>query len=316
MSQDAYQEVTDRILELWEAGEATGDDWLVPWAMAAGEGLPVNVSTGRPYRGSNILLCWATAVERGYVSNQWGTVKQWNNQGLKVMRRPEDWPRNRLWGSRIVWTSEYLRKLREGEDPTGDDVVQTDKGPRKKSRALKLWTVFNGEQVEGYERPEVETLTELERIEEGDRYVAATGAKIKWGGAVAAYTPHNDLIRLPRMERYEEIEPFYSTSAHELAHWSGHHDRLDRATLYTPESDVEGCAFEELVAELSAAFQCARLGIEPRARTDHAEYVAHWVKRLRDDKKAIVSAASKASDATDFLFDLAGEPVEREEVAA
>jgi antirestriction protein ArdC len=58
---------------------------------------------------------------------------------------------------------------------------------------------------------------------------------------------------------------------------------------------------EELVAELGAAFLCADLGIANTPRPDHAAYISHWLTVLKADKKAIFTAASKASQAVDYL---------------
>ena len=58
---------------------------------------------------------------------------------------------------------------------------------------------------------------------------------------------------------------------------------------------------EELIAELGAAFLCADLGITDEPRADHAQYLTTWLSVLKADKKAIFTAASKASEAAAFL---------------
>jgi antirestriction protein ArdC len=58
-----------------------------------------------------------------------------------------------------------------------------------------------------------------------------------------------------------------------------------------------------LVAELSAAFGCASLGIVPTVR--HADYIGAWLEVLREDNRAIVRAASQASKAADYLLGFA-----------
>jgi hypothetical protein len=63
----------------------------------------------------------------------------------------------------------------------------------------------------------------------------------------------------------------------------------------------KACAAEELVAELGAAFQMARLGLSSTTRPDHAAYIADWVKLLRDDGRAVFTAAKKAGQAVDWL---------------
>jgi antirestriction protein ArdC len=86
---------------------------------------------------------------------------------------------------------------------------------------------------------------------------------------------------------------------HELTHWTGAESRLGRDLKN--RFGREAYAMEELVAELGAAFLCADLGVTPEPRDDHAHYVAHWLKVLKSDKKAIFTAASKAQAAVDFL---------------
>lgn len=62
---------------------------------------------------------------------------------------------------------------------------------------------------------------------------------------------------------------------------------------------------EELVAEFGAAFLCAEFAISPSPRADHAAYIGHWLDILKEDNRAIFSAASKAAEAFDYLLVLA-----------
>jgi antirestriction protein ArdC len=63
---------------------------------------------------------------------------------------------------------------------------------------------------------------------------------------------------------------------------------------------------------------CAHLEIEPAVRVDHAAYVEHSLRVLRTDAKAIVSVASAAQKAFDFLaaFSTPAEATTDQEVAA
>jgi antirestriction protein ArdC len=58
---------------------------------------------------------------------------------------------------------------------------------------------------------------------------------------------------------------------------------------------------EELVAELGAAFLCAELGLPSDPRKDHAPYISSWLNALKNDKRAIFTAAAKAQEAVDWL---------------
>jgi antirestriction protein ArdC len=94
-----------------------------------------------------------------------------------------------------------------------------------------------------------------------------------------------------------------------MTHWTRHATRLNRDFGRKRFGD-EGYAVEELVAELGSAFLCADLQITPEVRDDHAAYIGHWLKVLKDDKRAIFSAASHASKATEFLHSLQPKPAE------
>jgi antirestriction protein ArdC len=87
------------------------------------------------------------------------------------------------------------------------------------------------------------------------------------------------------------------------AHWTRHRNRLDRDFGRKAWGD-EGYAREELVAELGSAFLCADLELTPEVRDDHASYIASWLDVLRNDKRAIVQAASYAQRAVDYLHGL------------
>lgn len=105
--------------------------------------------------------------------------------------------------------------------------------------------------------------------------------------------------RFTGTETATPAEAFYSTLCHELVHSSGE-SRLERDSQGRFGS--ESYAMEELVAELGAAFLCSDLGITPEPRADHACYIANWLKVLKNDKKAVFTAASKASEAADWLM--------------
>ena len=101
---------------------------------------------------------------------------------------------------------------------------------------------------------------------------------------------------------FKDAQSYTATKAHELVHWTGHPSR--NAREFGKRFGDRAYAFEELVAELGAAFLCADLGIAAEPRDDHASYLAHWLKVLKDDKRAIFTAASHAQKAADFLHSL------------
>jgi antirestriction protein ArdC len=128
--------------------------------------------------------------------------------------------------------------------------------------------------------------------------IKATGIDFRIGGDRAFYVPSADYVQVPPPQAYFEPINWHRTALHEMSHGSGHSSRLNR--------DLSGSfgsrkyAFEELVAEISAAFCCASLGIVPTVR--HADYLGSWVDCLRADNRAIVRAASQASKAADYIL--------------
>ena len=116
------------------------------------------------------------------------------------------------------------------------------------------------------------------------------------------------MIQLPPRAAFETLERYFATALHELGHWSGHKTRLNRDLANRFGS--KAYAVEELVAELTAAFLCAHLGIEGELR--HADYIATWIVLLKEDNRAVFTAASKASQAANYLRQLSGDATEEE----
>jgi antirestriction protein ArdC len=189
-------------------------------------------------------------------------------------------------------------------DPDPDDPE--DDGKRRVARAS--W-VFNCAQVEGYTPPrKPEPLGPIQRILDADRFFAATGARIVHGGEEAYYRPSTDTIHMPDEGLFTgtstmtRSEAYFAVLGHEHIHWTGHACRLDRD--FGKRFPSSARAMEELSAELGSAFLCAELGITQDVRADHAQYLTNWLQLLKDDPKAIFTAAARASEAVNYLNSL------------
>ncbi len=286
---DIYGDVTNKIIA---ALENDIRPWSQPWQaghVAGAVSIPLR-STGIPYRGINILMLWAAAIEKGFSCPIWLTYKQAQELKGQVKKGEK--------GTTVVYYSTFDKK-EEAEDGT----EETAKIP-----FMKGYTVFNVEQIEGlpahfYATTEPTHETPLERMESVERFFAATGATIKTGGNRAYYSITEDYLKIPELKSFRDSESYYATTAHEICHWTRHPSRLDRDLGRKSWGDA-GYAMEELVAELGAAFLCAVLGIALEPREDHASYIGSWLKVLKNDKKAIFSAASHAQKAVDYLQEL------------
>lgn len=289
MRADVYTRITNTILTELEQGTRP---WLKPWNAehAAGRITRPLRANGIPYRGINVLMLWAEAESKGYTAPIWITFKQALDLGAHV-RKGEH-------GSLVVYASKTTR--------TEVDAVTGDESERD-IPFLKGYTVFNVEQVEGlpaqYQATAGQTLDPVQRIAQADAFIAATGARVAHGGNRAFYSISEDRIQMPPFEAFRDAESYYATLAHETVHWTRHESRLNRDFGRKRWGD-EGYAMEELVAELGSAFLSSDLSLTPEVMPDHASYIASWIKVLKDDKRAIFTAAAHAQRAADFLHGL------------
>lgn len=287
---DVHEAITANIIN---ALETAADTYTRPWIKVGGcNQRPVNVASGKPYNGVNIVSLWVAAMAHDLPSPLWGTYRQWQERGLQVRKGEKS--------SLVV----FYKPLEAGESDAGD-TSDAPKGPRLVARASR---VFNAAQVDGFgiTAPALPAAEPFDPIPRAEAFVAATKATIQEGGDTACFVPSLDVIKMPDRVRFtgtetmDPAEAFYATLCHELTHWSGAKARLNRDL--SGRFGSEAYAMEELVAELSAAFLCADLGLSPVTRPDHAAYIASWLRVLKNDKRAIFTAASKASEAANWLM--------------
>ncbi|MCP3673854.1 MAG: integrase arm-type DNA-binding domain-containing protein [Gammaproteobacteria bacterium] len=194
----------------------------------------------------------------------------------------------------IVFYKRVEKKESQGDDPEFYNM-------------LKSYNVFNADQVEGYEPAtgeELGTLGTVERIDQIEQFVSATGADIHEDKNMACYCPASDHIEMPSQNKFFETEQsatenYYAVLLHELTHWTGGKQRLNREQA--SQSKKESYAFEELIAELGSAFLCAQFEIKQQGRDDHARYIKSWLQALKNDKKFIFKASAQAQKAIDYL---------------
>jgi antirestriction protein ArdC len=273
MSQTIYSEITQSIIEQLETGAAP---WIKPWK--ADSSADKNLVSQKPYQGINRLLLGMSSMVKGYSVPVWASYKQWEAIGANVKKGEK--------GTKIVFYS-----------PVSKENKQT--GDLEKYAVLKTYFVFNAAQVEGIDIVPAETVTaEFTAVELAEQRIIKTGAAISHGGDAAFYMPSADRIQLPNKSAFDSEANYYATAFHELAHWTGSKNRLDR-DLDKGRFGNPAYAFEELVAEMSAAFLCSDYGIQGELR--HAGYIGHWLKALREDSKAVFKAAALAQKAADYI---------------
>jgi antirestriction protein ArdC len=288
-----YDEITEKIIAELEAGRVP---WVQPWGTASAKAplaMPKNASTDRTYSGINVLLLWGSTIEHGFAGQSWLTFRQALSLGGHV--RKGERGTTVVYADRFVPGDEKRRAAEAGEEAQAIPF-------------LKRFTVFNTDQCEALPEKIATTAPPSPAGLIEPRVAAlinATGITFRIGGDRAFYAPAEDYVQVPPPQAYFEPINWHRTALHELGHATGHRSRLNRDL--SGSYGTKKYALEELVAELSAAFGCASLGIVPTVR--HADYIGAWLEVLREDNCAIVRAASQASKAADYLLGFAPDPV-------
>ncbi len=267
-----YEIITEQILAQLEKGEIP---WRKPWRTLP----PANLISKKSYRGINVFLL----ALQGYGSQYWLTFNQAKQLGGNV-RRGEH-------GTKIVfWKFDSY----ESETAEGDTE-------RHKSAMLRYYTVFNLEQTEGLKAlltlPPASPIESAEEIANGMPNPPAFEQD-----AQAAYIPSRDVVTIPSRTAFIGQAEYYSTLFHELVHSTGHAKRLGREGFDSPQRfGSDSYSREELIAEMGSAMLCSVAGIEESTLDNSAAYLRGWMNRLRGDSRLVISAASAAQRAADYI---------------
>jgi antirestriction protein ArdC len=242
-----HQEVTDAILELLERGTLP---WRRTWKTQGGftSPIPANGISGRPYRGINRVILWASAMARGYPTHAWATYRQVSQAGGHVKKDER--------GTHVV----LYRPLTVRGDADLGEATEEEQGTRgdRTVRILRAFTVFNLAQCEGLPEPPEPVAPPVDVIPQAQRFLANVGATVQHGGNSGFYWPKEDRIQLPSFDAFSSPEAYFATSLHEHVHWTGHESRLkrlDKGAKYGSAS----YAYEELVVRRVGANEGAKM---------------------------------------------------------
>src|SRR5262249_27149620 len=255
-----YQEITDKIIAGLEAGRVP---WVQPWGTVAAKAsltMPKKAATHRQYSGINVLILWGAVIERGFSIQNWLTFRQALGLGGNVRKGGHG--TTGVSADRFGPDEERRRAERDGDEPNAIPF-------------LKRFTVFNTDQCENLPR-ELTSRTGSRGpiLPHAEALIAATGPDFRIRGDPAFYSPIHDFIQFPQPQPYYEPINWHRTALHELGHWTGAAQRLDRDRSGSFGS--KKYAQEELVAEITSAFVCTSLGIVPTVR--HADYIGSWLE--------------------------------------
>tara|TARA_R100001129_G_scaffold178922_1_gene155220 strand:+ start:559 stop:1395 length:837 start_codon:yes stop_codon:yes gene_type:complete len=265
---ELQQTVTDQIIAQLESGDL--GLWQKEWLSC---GMPENPLSGTKYKGANVIILLMARARNGYSTNKWTTSAALRKLGHHV-----------LAGNKATLITKPTSFV-----PIDDDT--------KIPVSFGCQPVFNLDQTSMEIEPENYEMLGDDNIE-ADKIIDAMTkdlASVVYNGDQAYYRRATDLVNLP--ENFKTTSGKYATAFHEFGHATMHESRLDReakGSFGTPEY-----AYEELVAEMTSAFLCADTKVE--GELQHASYIKSWIKLLKDDNKALFSAASKATAAYEYI---------------
>ncbi|HEY1779645.1 MAG TPA: zincin-like metallopeptidase domain-containing protein [Roseiarcus sp.] len=300
---DHYQELTDKIIAAIEAGVAP---WRRPWDQNAcgGSNMPINVATGRRYRGVNLFVLGMSPLAFTSGDPRWCSYRQAAARGWQVRKGEKATP-------------VYFYKPIEIEDRAGDGGGESRRIPM-----LRRFSVFHASQIDGAPAfgPSTAAKTVPERIQDVELILEASGVPVRIGGERAFYSPALNIIQMPPDEAFRGPEQRAAVVLHELAHASGHPTRLNR--------DLSGgfgsvlYAKEELRAELTSVAAGSMIGL-PCDIPNHASYLQSWLAMLKQDRREIFRAAAEAQRMVDYILgfhpdycETSGESIDAEDEGA
>lgn len=200
---DIHTRITNEIVAAIEAGAGK---WHVPWHHDGSSiARPINIASGKGYRGINVLALWIAAQAGGYGSGIWGTYRQWAARGCPVRKGEK--------ATSVVFWKQIGGKF--GAEATDSNAITENDEDNRPRFIARGYALFNRAQVDGHNAPDAPLLAQTERVARAEAFFSALGIPITNGGDAAFYRISEDRIYMPGFERFVDATAFYSTLAHE-----------------------------------------------------------------------------------------------------
>lgn len=265
MQDRLWSPVVEKLIASLEAGVTTGK-WEKPWVTR----LHTNIFSKKAYQGGNQVRLMFSGEECPY----WATPHQWMQNGYRID------------GAKVTG---WIYSVSSKKDDDGNI----------KFFLPKIYNLINGSRIEGFEWEKNDPVPELPEVQ---AYFDKHGIKIVHDDPAnrAFYSTGGDYINMPPINLFKDNIAYYAVLAHEAIHWTSHKDRVNR-DLSNYARDIKARAYEELIAEFGAAMVGAALGISTDVREDHLQYLASWLKALKEDKTVLQRAVVDAAKAVEYL---------------
>lgn len=267
-----------------------------PWQLS--ESRVRNGFTNRPYSGANALFLTINSAKNFNGDMRWYTFDQAKKLGCSVKKGEKATLAYYFQDTKIVSVVDEDGNIKKDEN--GKAITQT----LLIHPIFKVYHVFNARQLSPV--PEINAEKQLEYSYDeklADSFIYSSPAMISFNQEQRAFYDHtNDVIHVPPKEAYpHNIEDFYSTTFHEIAHSTGHSSRLNR---FKDKSNFKfgspEYAREELVAEITALSLCEKCDMK-YTKADSALYIAGWLEAIKDPSFSLSSLYSDVSKASRFI---------------
>lgn len=322
-SDEILKKFADMMVKIMETAKA--NNWKKGWMGVNGsvQGLPQNIS-GRTYSGGNSFFLMFNTAEQGYKTPVYMTFLQAKDQNLQV--KP---------GEKSVPVFKWGLSIKDEDGNKISEEVYNTMSKEERSKLVvrpfpRVFSVFNIDQtnLEEVNKKKYDAIVARFKVPEQEvkdtdgMYVnealdrmfetKAWYAKIQYDkpSEQAFYRPSTDTIVLPMKsqfklgqtpeEVYRDGMEYYSTALHEMAHSTGHEDRLDRSF---GQHGTDNYAHEELIAEMTSALVGSTMGFDRKILENNANYLSGWLNRLKGKPETISTIMTDVGKASDMIID-------------
>lgn len=322
-SDEILKKFADMMVKIIETAKA--NNWKKGWMGVNGsvQGLPQNIS-GRTYSGGNSFFLMFNTAEQGYKTPVYMTFLQAKDQNLQV--KP---------GEKSVPVFKWGLSIKDEDGNKISEEVYNTMSKEERSKLIvrpfpRVFSVFNIDQtnLEEVNKKKYDAIVARFKVPEQEvkdtdgMYVnealdrmfetKAWYAKIQYDkpSEQAFYRPSTDTIVLPMKsqfklgqtpeEVYRDGMEYYSTALHEMAHSTGHEDRLDRSF---GQHGTDNYAHEELIAEMTSALVGSTMGFDRKILENNANYLSGWLNRLKSKPETISTIMTDVGKASDMIID-------------
>lgn len=295
-NKDIYKTINSEILEYLKSDQLV---WRKPWT----DGIRIkgqtvgsqNYETMRPYHGVNAYLIWLRNMANKTNYKYFLTEKQIKNRGGSLKK-----------DAKGIYVVAFVRSEKEEQHPENPELTRIE--VKQGMVYYKIYPIEATTNVKEIKRKAVkEDLSEDQVIVSAQNIIDNMPKKpiIKTGGNSAFYSPSGDYVQMPVKKAFKNLNAYYSTLFHELVHSTGHEKRIDRKFKPGTKFGDKDYAFEELVAELGAAYLCGLSNIEYFTLKNSAAYLKGWASKLRSemaqDKTFFFRAVLAATKAAKYI---------------